>query len=79
VIYAAKSTEDRRGSIPDQIADCRSAIDQAGGREVVDEYVDEAFSAWGDWRRATGARPCNQTVVDHFGGWQAGLTLAGLR
>jgi hypothetical protein len=34
--------------------------------------------SWGDWRRATGVRPCNQTVVDHFGGWRAGLALAGL-
>src|SRR5258705_462913 len=25
VIYAAKSTEDRRGSIPDQLSDCRDA------------------------------------------------------
>jgi hypothetical protein len=26
VIYAAKSTEDRRGSIPGQLAECRAAI-----------------------------------------------------
>jgi hypothetical protein len=27
VIYAAKSTEDKRGSIPDQLRECREAID----------------------------------------------------
>ena len=27
VIYGAKSTEDRRGSIPEQLRECREAID----------------------------------------------------
>jgi DNA invertase Pin-like site-specific DNA recombinase len=46
VIYAAKSTEDRRGSIPDQLRECREAIEREGNRLVVGEYADEAFSAF---------------------------------
>jgi hypothetical protein len=34
ILYAAKSTEDRRGSIPTQLADCRAAA-EAEGRDVV--------------------------------------------
>jgi len=45
VIYAAKSTEDRCGSIPGQLAECRAAI-AAPGRSVVAEYTDGAFSAF---------------------------------
>jgi DNA invertase Pin-like site-specific DNA recombinase len=51
VIYAAKSTEDRRGSIPDQLRECREALAQEGSRVFVAEYVDEAFSAF---RRSRG-------------------------
>src|SRR5436190_12539970 len=46
VIYAAKSTEDRRGSIPGQVLECREAVESAGGRMIVGEYSDEAFSAF---------------------------------
>lgn len=46
VVYAAKSTEDRRGSIPDQLQECRSAIDRDRGRCLAGEYVDEAYSAF---------------------------------
>jgi DNA invertase Pin-like site-specific DNA recombinase len=46
VVYAAKSTEDRRGSIPDQLRQCRSEIDGDAGRCIAGEYVDEAFSAF---------------------------------
>jgi len=46
ILYAAKSTEDRRGSIPDQLRECRAAIGRESGREVVAEYTDEAFSAF---------------------------------
>jgi DNA invertase Pin-like site-specific DNA recombinase len=46
LIYAAKSTEDRRGSIPGQIADCCAAISSSAGRMLVREYVDEGFSAF---------------------------------
>jgi DNA invertase Pin-like site-specific DNA recombinase len=46
VIYAAKSTEDRHGSIPDQLRECRAAIDRESGRIILAEYTDEAFSAF---------------------------------
>ena len=46
VAYAAKSTEDLRGSIPDQLADCRHALEIAGDRLLVGEYTDEACSAY---------------------------------
>lgn len=36
VLYAAKSTEDKHGSIPTQLADCRAAVQ---GREIVDEIA----------------------------------------
>jgi DNA invertase Pin-like site-specific DNA recombinase len=45
VIYAAKSTEDRHGSIPTQLADCR-ALAERERLEVVGEFTDEAFSAY---------------------------------
>jgi DNA invertase Pin-like site-specific DNA recombinase len=34
-VYAAKSTEDLRGSIATQLDDCRAAIDREGGRRVI--------------------------------------------
>jgi DNA invertase Pin-like site-specific DNA recombinase len=46
VVYAAKSTEDRRGSIPDQLRECRAAIEYDATRERVGEYFDESFSAY---------------------------------
>ncbi len=46
VVYAAKSTEDRRGSIPDQVRECRSVIERDPLRRFVAEYTDEAFSAF---------------------------------
>ena len=45
VLYAAKSTEDRHGSIPDQLAQCRTAA-EAEGREVVAEHSDEDATAF---------------------------------
>jgi len=45
VIYAAKSTEDKRGSIPTQLEDCR-ALASREGWVVVDELQDEGFSAY---------------------------------
>jgi DNA invertase Pin-like site-specific DNA recombinase len=53
VIYAAKSTEDRRGSIPDQLGECRSLIEGDDARRLVAEYTDEGFSAF---RRNRGPR-----------------------
>jgi len=46
VLYAANSTEDRRGSIPDQLRDCCDATERAGDRLIVAEYSDEARSAY---------------------------------
>lgn len=45
ILYAAKSTEDKRGSIPTQLADGREFADRAG-LPVAAEYADEAASAW---------------------------------
>ena len=45
VIYAAKSTEDKHGSIETQLADCRDLAERQGW-EVVNEYSDEGFSAY---------------------------------
>lgn len=49
VIYAAKSTEDKRGSIPTQLEDCRKEIaahPDGTTREIVGEHQDEARSAY---------------------------------
>jgi site-specific DNA recombinase len=45
ILYGAKSTSDPRGSIPGQLADCRT-VAQGEGRQVVGEYSDEAASAF---------------------------------
>lgn len=45
VIYAAKSSEDKRGSIPTQLADCRAAANADGGI-VAGEFTDEDESGW---------------------------------
>jgi DNA invertase Pin-like site-specific DNA recombinase len=63
VVYAAKSTEDRRGSIPDQVGDCREAIDREGGRTCLSEYVDESFSAFRH-SRGPGLRDAMQHAED---------------
>ena len=44
VVYAAKSTEDKRGSIATQLRDCRD-LAECEGWEVVGEFRDEGFSA----------------------------------
>jgi DNA invertase Pin-like site-specific DNA recombinase len=46
VIYAAKSTEDRRSSIADQTRECHQNIAQDPRRRTVAEYQGEAFSAY---------------------------------
>jgi Resolvase, N terminal domain len=46
VLYAAKSTEDLRGSIPGQLRDCRDAVERAEDRIIAGEYSDEACSAY---------------------------------
>lgn len=45
VLYAAKSTEDKHGSIPDQLAKSRRLAKREGWT-VVDEFFDEGFSAY---------------------------------
>jgi DNA invertase Pin-like site-specific DNA recombinase len=45
VIYAAKSTEDKHGSIATQLTDCRKMAAENGWL-VVGEYEDEGFSAY---------------------------------
>ena len=45
VIYAAKSTEDEKGSIPDQLEDGRK-LAAARDFEVAAEHQDEAKSAY---------------------------------
>jgi len=45
IIYAAKSTEDTRGSIPAQLKDAREMAAKEGW-EVAGEYKDEKASAW---------------------------------
>jgi DNA invertase Pin-like site-specific DNA recombinase len=45
IVYAAKSTEDIRGSIPTQLEDSRNMAEREGW-DVAGEYVDEAASAW---------------------------------
>src|SRR4051794_17860887 len=46
VIYAAKSTEDLRGSIETQISDCRAAALAAGRRLIGQPQVDENRSGY---------------------------------
>jgi hypothetical protein len=50
VIYAAKSSEDLRGSLLAQANDCREAIELEGGRDVVARYADEAVSGFSQSR-----------------------------
>ena len=67
VIYAAKSTDDLRGSIETQIADCE-AMAMHEGWNVVGVYYDEAASAYHGNRGAELARArahAERLVVDH--------------
>lgn len=45
IVYAAKSTEDKHGSIPDQLGDCR-ALAEREGWDVLAEHSDEGFSGY---------------------------------
>jgi DNA invertase Pin-like site-specific DNA recombinase len=49
IIYAAKSSPDERGSIPDQLKKCRE-LAAAEGYEVVEDYSEENVSAYSDDR-----------------------------
>jgi site-specific DNA recombinase len=61
VVYAAKSTEDQRGSIPTQTADCRAMAERQGW-EVVGEFSDEGFSAY-KGNRGPGLERAKQAAV----------------
>jgi DNA invertase Pin-like site-specific DNA recombinase len=67
ILYAAKSTNDEHGSIPDQLADGRK-LAADGGFEVVAECHDEAKSAYhgnrGDGLAAAMAE-CERLSVEH--------------
>ena len=49
IIYAAKSSPDERGSIPDQVKECR-ALAEREGYEVIAVYSEENVSAYHDDR-----------------------------
>jgi hypothetical protein len=63
VIYAAKSTEDKRGSIPEQLRECREAVEADPRRRFVAEYKDEKFSAYRR-DRGPGLRDATQHAED---------------
>jgi DNA invertase Pin-like site-specific DNA recombinase len=63
VIYAAKSTEDRRASIPEQLRECRGQVEGDPRRRLVAEYFDEAFSAYRR-DRGPGLRDATQHAED---------------
>ena len=46
VLYAAKSTEDVRGSLGTQLVDCRAAVEALGGRVVIAAFKEESVSAF---------------------------------
>jgi DNA invertase Pin-like site-specific DNA recombinase len=46
ILYAAKSSEDVRGSLITQIQDCQQAVAEAGDRTIVAEHADEAASGF---------------------------------
>src|SRR5436190_13374970 len=63
VIYAAKSTEDRHGSIPTQLEDCQ-AMAAREDWEVVGEFRDEGFSAY-TGNRGPGLAAAREAAATH--------------
>jgi DNA invertase Pin-like site-specific DNA recombinase len=63
VVYAAKSTQDKHGSIPDQIKDCEVWIAEQGDREVIGIFKDEGFSAYSGNRGPDLARAVEAAVA----------------
>jgi DNA invertase Pin-like site-specific DNA recombinase len=61
VVYGAKSTEDVHGSIPTQLHECRQLADRQGW-EILDEFTDEAFSAYSG-NRGPGLRVAEASAV----------------
>jgi site-specific DNA recombinase len=62
VLYAAKSTEDKRGSIPTQLDDCR-AMAKCEGWKIVGEFQDEDFSAYSG-NRGPGLEQARELAAD---------------
>jgi len=62
VLYTAKSTEDTRGSLRTQLADCRSLAEREGW-EVVGEFSDEGFSAYSG-NRGPGLEQARRAAVE---------------
>jgi DNA invertase Pin-like site-specific DNA recombinase len=62
VLYAAKSTEDKNLSIPEQLDDCREMAEE-NGWEVVYEDKDENFSAYSG-NRGPGLEAAKQSAID---------------
>jgi hypothetical protein len=60
VVYAAKSTEDKHGSIPTQLEDCRRRAEREGW-QIVAEFSDDAqrqpWSGGSNGRRRSRPRP----------------------
>ncbi len=67
ILYAAKSTEDKKGSIPDQLVDARKLAQQRG-LEVANEHTDEAKSAYHGDRGdglTTAMAECERLSAEH--------------
>jgi site-specific DNA recombinase len=62
VVYAAKSTEDKNLSIPEQLDDCREMAEE-NGWEVVYEDKDEDFSAYSG-NRGPGLEAAKQRAIE---------------
>ena len=80
VIYAAKSSEDRHGSIAGQSEECRAAIRQVPGLRVAGEYADESYSAYKRDRGpqlAAAIAQCEQLAGEDGGGAAVGAASAG--
>ncbi len=63
VIYCSKSTEDRHGSIPTQLDDCR-ALAEHKGWAVMGEFSDEGFSAY-HGNRGPGLARARAAAAEH--------------
>jgi DNA invertase Pin-like site-specific DNA recombinase len=64
VIYAAKSTEDKHGSIPTQIEDCRAMAARNDWTVIDSPFSDEAFSAY-HGNRGPGLAAAKQAALDN--------------
>ena len=62
VLYAAKSTEDKRGSIPGQLKATRANAESEGRRVLGEGYQDEGFSAYSG-NRGPGLEQAKQAAI----------------